>query len=328
MPSDILTSAETIEDLYPHWHDPLLHLQWNCIFLLPPWLKAWQSAFAKDMYSEILVCRNHNNIIGIAPLLYTGSKAIVIGSENVCDYSDLIINPNHNELFLHSLFDYLRSKDIKEFHINGVTEDNPLYILLPEISANSGYKYVHQQNGVSFIKKLPANWQQYLDQLSGKQRHEVRRKTRRLQEAGRIELHIIENLKEKNSAIDTFLQLFRKSRRDKAEFMDEQMNCFFKELMHSMSAAGLLRLYFLFINDIPAATSLCFEHNQTMYLYNSGYDPQFSSISAGYICKAMSIKNALERGCTTYDFLKGSEPYKRRLGGVLTPVHQCHIHFK
>ena len=327
MPKDILTTAETIENLYTYWHDSLLPLQWNCLFLLPPWLKAWQSAFAKDIHSEILVSRSRNNIIGIVPLLYKGNKAMVIGSENVCDYSDLIINPNHNKLFLHSLFDYLRSKNIKELHINGVTEDNSLYTLFPEIAAKSGYKYFHQQEDVSYIKKLPADWQKYLDQLSGKQRHEVRRKIRRLEETGKIELRIIEKLEGENSAIDTFLQLFTANRKDKAEFMDKQMSSFFKELMHTMSAAGLLRLYILFIENIRAATALCFDYNKTMYLYNSGYNPQFSSISAGVFCKAMSIKNAIDRGCTTYDFLKGSEPYKHRLGGVLTPVYQLRLHF-
>ena len=252
---------------------------------------------------------------------------MVIGNEDVCDYSDLLINPTDKQLFLRSLFDYLRSKDIKEFHINGITEDNTLYTLLPEIAANSGCKYFYQQDDVSYIKKLPSDWQKYLDQLRGKQRHEVRRKIRRLKEAGKIELRIIENLEGENSAVDTFLQLFTTSRRDKAEFMDEQMRCFFKKLMHVMSAAGLLRLYFLFIDDIPAATALCFEYNKTMYLYNSGYDPRFSSISAGFFCKAMSIKNAIERGCKMYDFLKGSEPYKHRLGGVLTPVYHLRLHF-
>ena len=253
---------------------------------------------------------------------------MVIGSEDVCDYSDLIMNPDHKELFLHSLFDYLRSKDIEELHINGVTEDNTLYTLLPGIAAYLGYKCIYQQHNASYIKKLPSGWQEYLDQLSGKQRHEVRRKIRRLEEAGKIKLRIIDNLEGKDSAIDTFFQLFTASSKDKAEFMDEHMSCFFRELMHVMSAAGLLRLFFLFIDDIPAATSLCFEYNKTMYLYNSGYDPQFSSMSAGFFCKAMSIKNAIDRGCTTYDFLNGSEPYKRRLGGIPTPVFQCHLHFR
>ncbi len=328
MPSDILITAETIEDLYAHWHDSLLPLQWNCLFLLPPWLKAWHSTFAKDIHSEILVSRSHNDIIGIAPLLYKGRKAMVIGSEDVCDYSDLIMNPDHKELFLNSLFDYLRSKNIEELHINGVTEDNTLYTLLPGIAAYSGYKCIYQQHNASYIKKLPSGWQEYLDQLSGKQRHEVRRKIRRLEETGKIKLRIIDNLEGEDGAIDTFFQLFTVSSKDKAKFMDEHMSCFFRELMHVMSATGLLRLFFLFIDDIPAATALCFEYYKTMYLYNSGYDPQFSSMSAGFFCKAMSIKNAIERGCTTYDFLNGSEPYKRRLGGISTPVYQCHLHFK
>jgi CelD/BcsL family acetyltransferase involved in cellulose biosynthesis len=63
----------------------------------------------------------------------------------------------------------------------------------------------------------------------------------------------------------------------------------------------------------------------TRYLYNSGYDADFSGLSVGIACKLLSIRDAVERGLTRYDFLKGEETYKRRLGGVPVALARCRI---
>ena len=45
----------------------------------------------------------------------------------------------------------------------------------------------------------------------------------------------------------------------------------------------------------------------------------------GLACKLLSIRDAIERGLATYDFLKGNEAYKHRLGGIPVPLVQCRI---
>lgn len=328
MPSQTIASTETLQDLDKYWRDSTVPLQWDCLFLLPPWLQSWLSVFGGALHSEAIVFRDKGCIIGIAPLLYNETTAMVIGSPDVCDYSGLITQPGREKIFLTSLIDYLASRKIKKLTLKGIRKDSALYTLLPEIATIADCTSTCKNDSVTFEKKLPSTWQLYLEQLDGKQRHEVKRKTRRLYEAGNIELRIIKTPEKADEACALFLRLFKAGRKDKAAFMDEKMSHFFKRLIHAMSSAGMLRLFFLFINNTPAATALCFEYNKTMYLYNSGFDPQFRTLSAGFLCKSMSIQNAIERGCISYDFLKGSEPYKRHMGGIPTPVYHYHLHLK
>ena len=49
-------------------------------------------------------------------------------------------------------------------------------------------------------------------------------------------------------------------------------------------------------------------------MYNSGYNPEFSSLSVGLINKAFTIKESIENEMKVYNFLRGTERYKYHLG--------------
>jgi CelD/BcsL family acetyltransferase involved in cellulose biosynthesis len=92
-----------------------------------------------------------------------------------------------------------------------------------------------------------------------------------------------------------------------------------------MAAAGYLRLGILEMDSEPVAAVICFDYNESVYLYNSGYDIRYRDLSAGLITKVFSLKESIERGRKRYDFLKGAEDYKYRLGGAEIPIYSCRI---
>ena len=70
---------------------------------------------------------------------------------------------------------------------------------------------------------------------------------------------------------------------------------------------------------------MCFDYNGCIYLYNSGYDPQYVGLSAGLLSKVYAIQDSIEKGKKRFDFLKGAEPYKGHLGGKEVPLYRCQI---
>ena len=126
----------------------------------------------------------------------------------------------------------------------------------------------------------------------------------------------------------TFFALFEQAKQNKAAFMTEGMASFFNSLGEAMAEANILKIYILELDAIPAAAAMCFDYNSTIYLYNSGYDRRFSSLSAGLLCKVLSIKDSIQGGKKKYDFLKGDEVYKHRLGGKKIPLYRCQIRIK
>jgi CelD/BcsL family acetyltransferase involved in cellulose biosynthesis len=103
------------------------------------------------------------------------------------------------------------------------------------------------------------------------------------------------------------------------------MESFFRSIAQTMAEAQLLRFGILEISAKPVAAVMCFDYNDKVYLYNSGYDPEYGILSVGLLSKLLSIKDSIERGRKCYDFLKGPEEYKYRLRGREIPIYSCNI---
>ena len=199
-----------------------------------------------------------------------------------------------------------------------------LTYLLP-IARERKYPVLCQEDGVSVEMDLPATWDEYLASLSVKQRHEVKRKLRRLWEAGDVAYHCIEVGQEVGDLTNTFLKLFALSRKDKANFMTRQMESFFRAQAEALAEIGLLGFGILRLDELPVSMIMSFDYNDTTYLYNSAFDPHFSSLSAGLLSKVLCIKESIQRGRKKWDFLQGRETYKYHLGGTDVPLSSCRI---
>jgi CelD/BcsL family acetyltransferase involved in cellulose biosynthesis len=110
----------------------------------------------------------------------------------------------------------------------------------------------------------------------------------------------------------------------KAEFLRNQDNLrFFKNILPVMHDKGWLRLTFLKCDDTPAAAYCDFDYGRQILVYNSGLLPDaYAHLSPGIVLLAYNIRNAIESGHTIYDFLRGNETYKYRMGAQDTRVYK------
>jgi CelD/BcsL family acetyltransferase involved in cellulose biosynthesis len=69
-----------------------------------------------------------------------------------------------------------------------------------------------------------------------------------------------------------------------------------------------------------------FDYEGSYLLYNSGYDPGYSHLSVGLLNKALSIKDAVERGRESFEFLRGTERYKYDLGAQDRAIYRLTVH--
>ena len=320
--------TESFECLESFFLNKKYNLDWNCLFVLPWWLKTWWDTFGENNDPEILAGYRQGKLIGLAPLSIQDKTARFIGGENVCDYQDMIVASNHHHEFLNAILVYLKKKGIRFLQLGTLRPDSISLTQLPDLAKQMGYTVEYSQVAFSYEIILPDSWESYLYMLKGKQRHEIRRKLRRLNEAGHVQFRVLERSDEISEAMDTFFSLFKASRPDKSEFLTEQMMSFFRLLAQRMAQQGFLRLFFLDIDQVPAAGVMCFDYNNTLFLYNNGYNPQFSHLSPGFLSKVYSIKDCIEQGKLRYDLLKGDEGYKKRLGSTPVPLYHLKIDFE
>jgi CelD/BcsL family acetyltransferase involved in cellulose biosynthesis len=318
-------TVESLDGVTSSW-DKLRHcLKWGSIFVLPAWLKVWWEAFGGESELYLRTLWQGEKIIGFAPLRVDKETASFIGSADVCDYLDFVITPGRERDFFKVLLDDLREKGIKKLDLRPLRHDSTVLAQLVSIAQNRGYEVTCLPEDVSLELDLPTTWDEYLAILNTKQRHEVRRKLRRLWAAGNVEHHCIQVSREVEDYLDIFLKLFALSKDEKASFMNPKMESFFRSLAKAMAEIGLLRLGVLQLGKVPAAMTMSFDYDGSHYLYNSAYDPQFSYLSVGLLCKVLCLKESIEKGRKKWNFLKGGEPYKYQLGGQEVPLYSCQI---
>ena len=172
---------------------------------------------------------------------------------------------------------------------------------------------------------LPSSVDEYFASLTKKHRHELRRKLRRLDNAGDVEQLELKTPNEIEQGMDDFMDLHRGSSIDKSEFMTPQREAFFREIAVNLAEKNISRLYFLTINGENVATSLAFKIGNTKYLYNSGYLPDRSWLAVGLLNHAINILASIREGIEVYDFMRGDERYKYHLGAIDRHIYTARL---
>ena len=313
-------SETDLDSLDSFRSDTSLKLNWNPVFIIPGWLKVWWRVFGGERQQFIRVIRKQHHIIGIAPLQRNGSIVSFIGNTDVCDYQDFIIEPGFEKIFFETLLDDLKTNGVNLLDLKHVRYDSTVYQNLHNVAENWDLEVKNEQQDISIEMDLPGSWDDYLALLNSKQRHEVRRKLRRLTEAGNIEYIWADDITDISGFMDVFFQMFTESREDKAEFLTGQMEEFFRLLVTEMAHEKILKLGTLKLDGRDMASIICFDYNDNILLYNSGYDPEFDYLSVGLLSKLLCIRESITSGKKVFSFLKGNEPYKFHLGGHEVPL--------
>jgi CelD/BcsL family acetyltransferase involved in cellulose biosynthesis len=305
------------------WDDLLHRSLSDTIFLTLEFQRTWWKWLGRgDLL--ILAVRDGEALIGIAPLFAIdgphGRRALsTVGCTEVADYLDFIIAQGHEEAVYSALVDYLagpESPDWDVLDLCNVHQDSPMLQVLPPLTEARGWAASMTREDVCPVVQLPDTWEEYLQMLDKKQRHEIRRKLRRAEAYDGLSWYIVGPEHNLDAEADDFLDLMAASTPDKADFLTPDMRHFFRHLMRATHEAGWLQLAFLQVRGQKAAAYLNFVYDNRVLVYNSGLDwKTFPKLGAGIILTAYCIQQAIEEGREVFDFLQGDERYKYQFGG-------------
>ncbi len=312
---------EDINSLFNYWREKK-ELNWPSPFTTPPFIKAWWENLGSEAGLFLRSFWEEEKLLGLAPLVIKEGCVFPAGSGEVCDYQDFTINKAREENYFTALLSELKREKINSMQVISMRADSPSFLSLKRASLAMGAEISCYPQEVILERELPSSWEDYLYLLSKKQRHEVRRKVRRLEEAGEVEYLVLKEPSEVIDFLPRFLKLFKNSRVDKSRFLTHGRENFFYSLLSFMAVEGMAKLGVLKIAGEYAAVVACFDYGNTVYLYNSGYQTSFSHLSPGLLSKVFMIKHSIELGRRYFNFLKGGEEYKYRLGGVEVPTYR------
>jgi CelD/BcsL family acetyltransferase involved in cellulose biosynthesis len=315
----------------PEWRELYACDHYRSVFSTPEWNRVWWEEFQADKELLVLVMRRAGAPIGVIPLYVKtdGEKKILRfnGGIDLTDYLGPICRSEDRYEVAEALVAWLQEeRDLwTEFDAHNMPVPFGFAEFLVERADASGLDFVLEQEETSAILELPESWDDYLAALDSKERHELKRKQRRLGREhpdARFRTSTDETLE---TDLQTFIDMHRGADGHKGHFMRPEIATFFERMAEAFMPLGWLRLDFLEVGDRAIAATFGFELDGTLYLYNSAFDFEAKRLSPGLLLVADLIEKSIDRGLKVFDFLRGPERYKYQLGAQAVPLNNVRL---
>jgi CelD/BcsL family acetyltransferase involved in cellulose biosynthesis len=316
-----------LETLAAEWNDLLAASYANFPFLRYEYLSTWWETrgggeWPASAQLAVITARQDGKLIGIAPFFFTNNQQgvpslMLLGSLEISDYLDLIVPACDLRPFLEGLLDFLPGLPFpwKNLVFDNLLETSPTLPALQTGAAAHGWAFAAATTYHAPSIPLPTDFETYLAGIDKKQRHEIRRKMRRAEQAGTVDWYILSDPASLEADVEAFLRLMA-SDPEKAAFLTPLMRTQMQASARAAFKAGWLQLAFLTVDGQKAAAYLSFDYLGRIWVYNSGLDRQHMEFSPGWVLLGWLLRWATENGRREFDFMRGNEDYKYRFGGV------------
>jgi len=313
------TAAE-LADLKPVWRE----LSASHPFCGPEWLTSWWAAHQARRELCLAVARNADGeVVGLAPWQLRrhaawGRVLGFLGSGEACsDYLRVLCKPGREAEVGQSLATWLTQDPTAprwdEIELEGLAAgDTATEQLLGELETH-GASVRRTRGEYCWRLQLDGAWEDYLQRLSKSHRKQVRRVERRLIDSGRAELKWAQNPAELDRGWEILVDLHQKRRASLGQpgcFASRRFGEFLRGVSNELLPAGELGLYWVELDGEPVAAEWHWERRGVSYAYQAGVDPARLDDEPGRLINILTLKRAIERGFTAFDFLRGDEPYK------------------
>lgn len=301
---EVFRSAEAFQEAAPAWR--ALAARIRNPFLAHEWHETYWRSLGEGT-PEIVLVRDGGQPLALAPLTRRADGALWFSGDDLTDVLDVLAARAEG---LDAVASHL-ARAGTALELRFIPEGSPTLAILPRVLAAAGFAVEAAPLVVSPRVSLATSFEEQVSELGKKDRHELRRKMRRLEAAGAPSFAWVDDL---DASLGRFVSWHRRAPGEKAEFLTTARERFFRELARAGAPAGWLRIGELRIDGRAIAVLFALEWDGTLAAYNAAVDPDAVALSPGILLHAYAMRDAIGRGLATYDLLRGDEPYKYDLG--------------
>ncbi len=320
----LITTLTGFDELAGEWNGLLGRSVSNSPFLRHEYLRAWWLLLGGGEWRSgelAVVCAYlEGELVAIAPLFSTQNRdkepaLMLLGSIEISDFLDLIAPEEYLPAFAAGLLEQLNGMSAwKAIDLYNIPQDSATITALQSAGARRGWQSELTRLQPAPYIPLPGDFDAYLAGIEKKQRHEIRRKMRRASESDQaVRWYIVEDEGSLDGEMEAFLDLMAQDE-EKAAFLTDVMRTQMKTAVHAAFREGWLQLAFLEVDGRKACGYLNFDYDNRVWVYNSGLDFEFGSLSPGWVLLGHLLQWANENGREEFDFMRGGEDYKYRFG--------------
>lgn len=282
-------------------------------------LSWWSDRLAKNPASQLIGATVHEGgrLVGTCAFELDAGVLSFAGGRDVVDYMGPIAEAGREKEVAAALVRWIfQTPDWSRADLAGLVHNDPVaQALADEVTRLAPDAVVAPYDQAPRIEQAPEG---YLAMLNSKRRADILRKRRSLSEAaGTLEL-----VDSTSATIDAAAQrlLAWKAAADPAMgvFVAEY-GAFVRRMLAELAEVQAGYVVELHAHGRPIAAVILLRHRDTAAIYNMAYDMSLAApgtgLAPGVVLISLLIERSLDQGLR-FDFLKGAQDYKLRLGGV------------
>lgn len=302
-----------------------LACEWNALLARGPvdlpmirheWIAAWLDAFAPGAEPLVLVARTRAGIAaGMAPFLAERRRGVrrllAPSNDHSCKF-EWALGPDASGA-VGAIWTHLRDRvrwDV--LLLRDVPRDGPTSTLLEPLARADRHLTGRWESMRSPFVVLGGGAAE--ERTSAKFRSNLRRRAKKLQEAGAVALRRAERPGEVDAAMGEFLALEAggwKGARGTAIALDERLVGFYTRVARDAAERGALAVRILELGGRAVAVHLGMVHRGVYYLPKTAYDEGLGYASPGQLLQREVLAECEARGLSRFEFLGPDMEWKR-----------------
>ena len=322
-----ISTRNEFSKLKGDWTALLKKNRGDTVFLTWEWMYTWWEYFQQNKKLFILAIYDKSEkLVAIAPLCINKKKIggipvlkyiKFLGTMPISsDHLDFIIYKGMERKVLGAIVEYLFQEKRWDFCLlTNIPTDSLTGRLLKEIMRNRSFQSEISQ--VCPYIPLPDQIEDFYLSLSRNMRNTIKRRRRNLfKKYDNVEFLAWENPDEIDSAMEKMFELHEKrwmAVDHEGNLTRSDVREFHKKIAGTFLNSDMLRLYFLRVQEKDVAALYFFKYNNKLFYYQGGWDSELFRDHVGSVLTNLVIEDAIEKGYSEYDFLRGTEDYKTRL---------------
>jgi CelD/BcsL family acetyltransferase involved in cellulose biosynthesis len=320
-----VTEEKAFEALREEWNHLLENSASNTLTLTHEWLSTWWEVFGEGRELYILVVRDEEQIIGIAPMLkrtiqhygvlpFRRIEFLASGedeADEICsEYLDFILLRGRESQALDLILHYIYEKDTDwdEILLTNMAGESVNLPFVKGFCEDYGISLRQVIDEISIYLPLTKSFAEIVQSVGTHFRRRIRQDRKTFAAYGG-EVRLIKNADEFEASFAALVDLHQErwtSRGDRGVFASDKFMRFHRKLAPKAIAQDWLRLYLALKDGKPIAATYNFSRGKKSYYYQSGFRLENSGLhSPGVLIQGYSIEAAIHEGLEEFDFLKG-----------------------
>lgn len=277
-------------------------------FARPGWIEAWWRAFGSDEL-QVLTLRSRGRLRAVLPLRRRDGVISALANEHTPSFEIVAADQAAaTTLMEHALRRAGRRLELRELDAAGATAS-----AIAAAAKRCGRPLRARELRRAPSVRLGDGAEDYPATLSGKRRRDLKRRWRRLEDAGRLEVAWEEGGERLDELLVEGLSLEGSGWKEEAGSAiasSETTSDFYTAVARWAAARGLLRLGFLRLDGRALAFQFTLWDDRRCYLLKTGFDPAHRREAPGIVLLDELIARAHALGLERAELLGDEEPHK------------------